>query len=277
MTSIVESNLAKVAGVLAGIVGIIVGRYAGFALVIPTGIAVAVYAVGSRQVSGARRLVMPAVAVVGGHLGWMILGVITAGQLGAVWLDLPVFGLVLLWLLRRPGPAPLWTLTALQAVAFVTNVVTMAGVEFGTSDHRALLVHIVFRILSIVLNGMALHELKGLHVNTESSLPPSVQVSLLRRLFVIGCYLSLLTFGALVAFAVLISEACLLTDTCSDFDFMVLGGIAMGWIAGATSAAVLGWRGYLFGARAIPPNISDRFVLHSVDLETGRHQERFDR
>ena len=169
MTSKSDSKLGRLAGVLGGIGGLILGRYTGLALLIPLGIAFGVYAIASRRVSGARRLVMPAVAVVVGHLGWMVLGVFMAGQLAAVWLDLLVFGAVLLWLLRRPGRAPLWTLTALQAVSIVTNSVAIAGVEFGTQAHKALLVHIVFRLTSILLNGVALYSLKRLRVSTESS------------------------------------------------------------------------------------------------------------
>ena len=66
-------------------------------------------------------------------------------------LDLVVLAVGLTWLLMRPGLGPVVLLGAYQCIVFVINLVAFFGAEVGSQVHRALLVHLIFRVLAVVL------------------------------------------------------------------------------------------------------------------------------
>jgi hypothetical protein len=158
MQSSTATGLAqnKVIGFAAGIGGLIVGRYTGMALLLPLAFAWGAYAVGRKRLSGHHLMVLPAAAVVIGHLGWMILAAILLRQGAAVWLDVLLFGAALTWLLQRPAELPLWILSAMQLLGVAINLSMIGRVEFGSSMHKGMVVHIVFRVTSIILNIVAI-------------------------------------------------------------------------------------------------------------------------
>ncbi|HKA63330.1 MAG TPA: hypothetical protein VKH83_12950, partial [Methylomirabilota bacterium] len=55
------------------------------------------------------------------------------------------------WLVARPGLAPILVLTLYQAWALATNGTVFIGAEPGSLAHRALLIHLVWRLLALAL------------------------------------------------------------------------------------------------------------------------------
>jgi hypothetical protein len=61
-------------------VGFLLAEYCGFALILPVGIALAVFWLGRKVLTGDRRLVIAPVSVVIGHIGWMSAGAVYIGN-----------------------------------------------------------------------------------------------------------------------------------------------------------------------------------------------------
>ena len=125
--------------------------YSGLHLFLPLAATALAWWVGARALRGARRLVLPAAAVQVGHLLWLTFGQVAAGVLSAGVIDLVILAIGVGWLVARPGLAPTVLLTLYQAWALVTNASALVAVPAGTLAHRALLVHVVWRLLALVL------------------------------------------------------------------------------------------------------------------------------
>ena len=57
----------------------------------------------------------------------------------------------MVWLLARPGLAPVIVLTVYQALALLINLFAFLSFPVGHALHRALLVHFLWRGLAVVL------------------------------------------------------------------------------------------------------------------------------
>jgi hypothetical protein len=132
-------------------VAIAVGAYAGLHLFLPLAATALAWWVGARPFGGARRAVVPAAAVQAGHLLWLAFGQVVTGALDAGVIDLAILTVGVVWLVSRPGLAPTLLLTLYQAWALVTNGAAFAAAAPGTLAHRALLVHVLWRLLALVL------------------------------------------------------------------------------------------------------------------------------
>jgi hypothetical protein len=66
-------------------------------------------------------------------------------------IDLVILTLGVVWLVARPGLAPTLVLTLYQSWALVTNGTAFAAAAPGTLAHRALLIHVIWRVLALVL------------------------------------------------------------------------------------------------------------------------------
>ncbi len=151
----------RVVGIAGGLLGLLVGRYAGLALLIPLGASFGIYAIARKFVKGTREIILPAFSVQAGHLVWFCVGMLATQQFGSNLLDVVVFGIGLTWLIRSPSKRPLLVLNVFQALALVINGVAISEVEWGTAAHRALTVHIIFRAVAIALNVMAIRKLQA--------------------------------------------------------------------------------------------------------------------
>jgi hypothetical protein len=127
------------------------GAYAGVHLLIPLAASALAWWAGARIGPGSRRAVMPAAAVQAGHLLWLLFGQVVGRGLDRGVVDLVVLALGVGWLIARPGLAPILLLTAYQLWALATNGALFIAARPGTLAHRALLVHVVWRLLALAL------------------------------------------------------------------------------------------------------------------------------
>ena len=137
--------------ILGTIAGLVIGRYSGIFLVIPLLGAVIASWVLRKLLPDAKQNVVPAFAVQSGHFVWLAFGLTLTGQLLTVnSLDLVIYLAGLSWLLLSRQTGPLILLGLYQVVSIVINAIDFSAVEIGTITHKALLVHLVFRILAVV-------------------------------------------------------------------------------------------------------------------------------
>ena len=106
---------------------------------------------------------MAAAAVQAGHLLWIAVGLIVIGALTVDLVDIAILLIGVAWLLLRPGLAPVIVLTIYQVLALLINLFAFLSFPIGHNLHRALLVHIIWRGLALILMWRAHHKAAGLH------------------------------------------------------------------------------------------------------------------
>ena len=138
--------------VLGGLAGAAVGSYAGINLLIPLFAAGAAWWIGTKLLSEDRKAILPALSVQSGHALWLVLAlVLLPGMWRSVLPDLVLYFAGILWLIRRPSPGPLYLLGAYQLISLAINVKTILAFPVGSPSHKALLVHIIWRLLALIL------------------------------------------------------------------------------------------------------------------------------
>jgi hypothetical protein len=91
-----------------------------------------------------------AAAVQGGHLLWIAVGLVVIGALTVDLIDIAILLAGVVWLLARPGLAAVIVLTVYQAAALLINLAAFLAMPVGENLHRALLIHIIWRVLALV-------------------------------------------------------------------------------------------------------------------------------
>ena len=138
-------------GLLAAAVAVALGAYSGLHLLLPLAATALAWWAGAKLLPESRRAVLPAAAVQVGHLLWLTFGQVVRGGLDAGVIDLLTLTVGVVWLVARPGLAPTLALTLYQSWALVTNGALLVRVDIGTLAHRALLIHVIWRVLALVL------------------------------------------------------------------------------------------------------------------------------
>lgn len=141
----------KASIIAPAVIAIAVGVYSGVHLLIPL--------VLSAMIWWALRKLLPdrspdfaaAAAVQAGHLLWIAIGLVVIGAVTVDLVDIGVLLVGVVWLLARPGLAPVIALTVYQALALLINLFAFLNFPVGNTLHRALLVHLLWRILALVL------------------------------------------------------------------------------------------------------------------------------
>jgi hypothetical protein len=142
---------AKTALRIAGVVvAVAVGSYTGVQLIIPLVATALIWWVGEKLLPQPNQF-LPAAAVQAGQGLWMILGLFVVDAIGRNLIDVLLVLVGVTWLLAKPGLLPLILLTAYQAVALLVNGVAFVDAEVGTTPHKALLIHVIWRLLALVL------------------------------------------------------------------------------------------------------------------------------
>ena len=139
----------KARNVVGWIVGAAVGSYSGINLLIPLGFTGGAWWIGKKLLRPEKLLFLSAIAVQTGHLIWLTLGLLILGALDANLVDVVVLVVGLTWLFLKPGLGPIVLLTLFQLFALAVNSFAFADAVIGTNPHKALLVHIIWRILGL--------------------------------------------------------------------------------------------------------------------------------
>lgn len=152
----------KASAIVATMVGIAVGAYSGIHLLIPLALTGLVWWAGRKLFPDRSRDYVAAAAVLAGQLLWIAVGLIAIGPLRVDLVDIAILLIGVFWLLLRPGLAPVIVLTIYQALLLLINLFAFLGLPIGHNLHRALLVHIIWRGLALILMWRAHHKATGL-------------------------------------------------------------------------------------------------------------------
>lgn len=140
-------------GLAAGIAGAIGGwalsQYAGASLWLP-GIATVVLFLLFTKTLIRPRLYAGAISVISGHMAWLLFAGFYTGKWLEVGPDIFLLAIGVAWLWARPTPYAALYLGVLEAVFLAANLYLWANLEIGSSPHRALAVHVVWRVLAII-------------------------------------------------------------------------------------------------------------------------------
>jgi hypothetical protein len=152
--------LSKAGGLVGTVVGVAVGMYSGINLLIPLTGAFLCGWIAYKLVKEDVKPMVPAIAVQLGHGLWMLFGFIMLRVLNQNALDLVILAAGLTWLLVRPGLGPVILLSTYQCIAFVVNLLSFLAAGVGSTTHKALLVHLVFRLAAVLLMVVGLQQMR---------------------------------------------------------------------------------------------------------------------
>jgi hypothetical protein len=163
----------KVFGILGGVVGAAVGQYAGVDLLIPLLSMALVWWGGSKLLKDDRKEILPTFAVNAGHFLWLSLGLFLLGAqaFANLGLDLILYTIGLAWLLKKPSFGSLILLGIYQAVSLGVNVYSLALAGVGSGEHKALLVHVIWRAMALFFIAKLMFTLRRESVSSVSNVP----------------------------------------------------------------------------------------------------------
>src|SRR3990170_725123 len=126
-------------GILAAVIAALIGRYSGLHLLIPLGGVLLAGLVAAKTLPSRVQPLLPAVAVQGGHLVWILVGATLLGQVGLVLLPVILMMAGITWVIAKPGVASIGCLTAFQVIFAGLNLWDFAEASVGSVTHKALL------------------------------------------------------------------------------------------------------------------------------------------
>jgi len=145
-----QSVLAMIFGGIGALIGVVVGRYAGFALVIPAAFGLMVGWILSMTVPATSKPVVPASAIQAGHGLWMLLGMVLLSMFGLNLIECAAMIGGAIWLAYSPSVIIVALLICYQAVGIVINGMAFAEATRNTDIHKALMVHLFLRLAAVV-------------------------------------------------------------------------------------------------------------------------------
>ena len=142
-------------GILGAIVGFAFAKYAGGNVLVPI---VGAVLIGwtIKKVKHEPYPMAAAVAVQGGHCLWMVVGALFAHPEPIFVVETALFAAGVVWLYFKPRLPAVVTLGTYQAIALVVNVASFKPLPIDSIEARALSVHIVLRVISLGMMGLAL-------------------------------------------------------------------------------------------------------------------------
>jgi hypothetical protein len=150
-------------GIAGGIVGAAGGwafsEYCGSSIWIPGAVCVALLLLFAKTSLKPTRFA-GAIAITGGHVVWFAVGAAVSKTVAAVGLDIVFLTAGIIWLWLRPGLGASIYLGIIQALSLALNLFSLSGVAFGSTTHRALVAHVVFRSLALAALGVGFWSLK---------------------------------------------------------------------------------------------------------------------
>ena len=151
----------KAWGIVALVVGIAAGAYSRIHLLIPLVLTGLVWWAAGRLRPERSREFVGAVAVQAGHLLWIGIGLVVIGALTVDLVDIVILLAGVAWLLVKPGLVPVVLLTIYQVAALLINLVAFLNFPIGENLHRALLIHLIWRVLALILMWRAYGRSRG--------------------------------------------------------------------------------------------------------------------
>ena len=152
----------KASVIVATVVAIALGVYSGLHLVLPLALTGVAWWAARKRFPDRAPDYVAAAAMLAGHLLWIGVGLVVIGALTVDLVDIAILLIGVVWLLARPGLAPVIVLTIYQSLALLINLVAFLNFPVGNNLHRALLIHLLWRVLALILMWRAHRKTTGL-------------------------------------------------------------------------------------------------------------------
>lgn len=98
-----------------------------------------------------KQLIIPALSVNAAHALLFILSGVLAGSFIVIALDLLVYAIGLLWLIKKPSGGPLYFLGIYQIALLIANGIVFIDTPTWNVAHKILLAHLIWRALALFL------------------------------------------------------------------------------------------------------------------------------
>lgn len=141
--------LALLGGAAGAVGGWLLSSYCGANLLLP-GLALILLLVIFAKSPVRPRYFVGAIAVTAAHLAWFVAGAAIIEGWSAALLDIVALTAGIVWLWVRPGLASALFLGVVQGLSLLVNAYQLLTAPFGSASHRALTVHVLFRVLALV-------------------------------------------------------------------------------------------------------------------------------
>jgi hypothetical protein len=165
------STTLTISSLVAALAGWGLGMYAGVFLLMPLVASVVILLIARKLLAADKRIILLPLSLQAGQLAWIIAGMLATRTLGAYVIDVVWCLAGLIWLVARPGRGPIWTLAIYQTLGLAINVYFFAHASVQTAPDKALLVHIVWRLLALFYLGRLYVQLQRRSVAAAASEP----------------------------------------------------------------------------------------------------------
>ncbi|MDB6061470.1 MAG: hypothetical protein JWM78_1573 [Verrucomicrobiaceae bacterium] len=156
-----DSSSKKLLETIAGIGGAAAGIYSGINLIIPLLFSALAAWLAKRFLPEQKKIIAPAFSVQCGYVLWLSLAFFTTGLFNNPnTADVAILIAGLAWLLIKPSFGPLYLLSAYQLLGLCFNSYLFYGAALGSPTHRALLVHVIWRVLALFYMSKVFRELR---------------------------------------------------------------------------------------------------------------------
>lgn len=136
--------------VLAAALAAVLAQYLGAAVLIPgLGVALAGWVM-RRWLRPRDSAFVPALCLIAGHLAWMAVAAVLAGDAFALHLEIAVYVVALAWLGWRPSLWAVGVITVIWITAIVWHVEELRALAWGSATHQAVATHLTLRILVVL-------------------------------------------------------------------------------------------------------------------------------
>jgi hypothetical protein len=153
------STTLTISSVVAALGGWALGRYCGLIMWMLVVTTVVVLLVAKKWLSSDRQILLQSVSLQGGQVIAIAIGMVSTGQYGANLADIVWCSAGLAWLIAKPSRAAISLLVIYQLIALLGNGVVFLHAPVGSMPFRALIVHMLWRVLSLVAMGMLYRKL----------------------------------------------------------------------------------------------------------------------
>jgi hypothetical protein len=163
-----RTSFSNAAGFLGSVIGVAVGIYSRLNLLIPLGGAYLSFWLLKKYKKEMSRHILIPFSIQAGHLLWMSAGILFSLSMsmfpwenaGIIVLEILITAGGLFWLISRPSIWPIVFLCILQLIGLVNNSSQLIVASLGSSESRALLVHVIFRGCAILFMMLGYHRFK---------------------------------------------------------------------------------------------------------------------
>ena len=140
---------SKALGIVGCVVGAAIGKYSGIYFLIPFFATAGVRWASTKLLKDDQKIIVSALSVNAGHFLWLALVVALVGDLSLSFVDFALYIVGLVWLVKKPSTGPLYLLAIYQVLGLAADGYSFADAAVGSSPHKALLVHLIWRAMAL--------------------------------------------------------------------------------------------------------------------------------